>query len=171
MKIVLVGYMASGKTSVGELLARELGVTFIDLDAYIVQHQKKSIGKIFEEEGEFFFRQLEHEMVKKVLHENSSLVLSTGGGTPCYGLTMNTILENSDHSIYLQVSIPVLVERIEKEKAQRPLVSTIIHEDLPGFVEHHLFERSVFYERAKHTVTGDKKTVEALVTEIKALLH
>lgn len=171
MRIVLVGYMASGKTSVGELLASALGVTFIDLDAYIVQHQKKSIGAIFEEEGEFFFRQLEGEMLKKALYENSSLVLSTGGGTPCYGLNMDVILEHSEHSIYLKTPVSALVERIEKGKAQRPLVSTIIHEDLLEFVERHLFERRAFYERAKHTIAADQKTVETLVSEIKTLLH
>lgn len=170
MKVVLVGYMASGKSSVGELLARELHFKFLDLDAYIVEDQGKSIGKIFEESGELFFRQLESEMLKKALEAHADLVLATGGGTPCYGLNMQEILANSDHSVYLQVSVPTLVERIENAKAQRPLVSTIIHEDLSGFVQHHLSQRVPFYEKATHRVAGDTKTVEAVVAEIKALV-
>lgn len=170
MKIVLVGYMASGKTTVGKLLAEALVLPFIDLDAYIVQQQKKSVAKIFEDQGEFFFRQLEGELLKKVLDEHDDVVLATGGGTPCYGLNMDAIVKHSDHSIYLQVPTPTLVERIEKEKAQRPLVSTIVCKDLLGFVQHHLVARTAFYESAKHTVKSGKKTAATLVVEIRALL-
>ncbi|MCK0162129.1 shikimate kinase [Allomuricauda sp. F6463D] len=170
MKIVLVGYMASGKSTVGRLLARQLDATFIDLDEYIEEHQQKSIKSIFSEKGEIYFRQLEHEMLLQVLENEEHLVLSTGGGTPCYGNNMTTILQESDHSIYLNLSIPNLVDRISKEKENRPLVKNIPDTELPEFVGKHLFERSPFYLKAKHVLDCNSLGVETVVGEVKKLL-
>lgn len=170
MKIVLLGYMASGKSTVGRLLARQLGISFVDLDEYIEQHQKKSIKDVFSEKGEIFFRKLEHQMLKEVLDSHTAVVLSTGGGTPCYANNMETILQQSDHSIYLNHSIPVLVERITKEKEHRPLVKNIPDNDLPEFVGKHLFERRPFYMQAEHRVDCDPLSAEEVVAEIKKLL-
>lgn len=170
MKIVLVGYMASGKSTIGRLLARQLGATFIDLDEYIEEHQQKSIKNIFSEKGEIFFRKLEHQMLLQVLENEEHLVLSTGGGTPCYGNNMTTILQESDHSIYLNLSIPGLVERISREKENRPLVKNIPDGDLPEFIGKHLFERRPFYLQAKHILDCDGLGVETVVEDIKRLL-
>ncbi|WP_421807725.1 shikimate kinase [Flagellimonas sp.] len=170
MKIVLLGYMASGKSTVGRLLARQLGISFVDLDDYIEQHQKKSIKDIFSAKGEIFFRKLEHQMLKEVLDTHTAVVLSTGGGTPCYANNMETILQQSDHSIYLNHSIPVLVERITKEKEHRPLVKNIPENDLPEFVGKHLFERRPFYMQAEHRVDCDLLSAEDVVAEINKLL-
>lgn len=170
MKIVLVGYMASGKTSVGKLLAKELELGFIDLDAYIEAQLQKSIKAIFLEKGEIYFRKVEHEMLKKVLDENNSMILSTGGGTPCYAGNMDVILENSDYSIYLQLTVSALVDRIRKEKDQRPLVQKIQDKELPEFVGKHLFERRQFYSQAMYTLDCNEKPLEAVVEEIKELL-
>ncbi|MBA4747064.1 MAG: shikimate kinase [Muricauda sp.] len=170
MKIVLVGYMASGKSTVGRLLARQLGVEFVDLDDYIEQHQKKSIKNIFSEKGEIFFRKLEHQMLAEVLEKEKSIILSTGGGTPCYGTNMATILNQSDHSIYLNLSIPNLVERISKEKDDRPLVKNIVDEELPEFIGKHLFERRPYYLQAKHILDCNDLDAEAVVARIKELL-
>ena len=170
MKIVLVGYMASGKSTVGRLLARHLGVEFIDLDEYIEENQKKSIKAIFSEKGEIFFRRLEHQMLNEVLKKDTSIVLSTGGGTPCYGTNMASILNQSDHSIYLNVSIPNLLERISKEKDNRPLVKNIPNEELPEFIGKHLFERRPYYLQAKHVLDCNGSNPEAVVDMIKELL-
>ena len=170
MKIVLLGYMASGKSTVGRLLARQLGTSFVDLDDYIEQQQKKSIKDIFSEKGEIFFRKLEHQMLKEVLDSHTAVVLSTGGGTPCYANNMKTILQQSDNSIYLNHSIPVLVERITKEKEHRPLLKNIPDNDLPEFVGKHLFERRPFYMQAEHRVDCDPLSAEEVVAEIKKLL-
>ncbi|KQC29527.1 shikimate kinase [Flagellimonas eckloniae] len=170
MKVVLIGYMASGKSSIGRLLANDLDIGFIDLDEYIESEMQKSITTIFSEKGEIFFRKLEHEMLDKVLHENESVVLSTGGGTPCYGENMKTILNNSDHSIYLQLPVLTLANRISNEKDQRPLVKNIENKDLPEFVGKHLFERRQFYAQAKHILDCEGKTIEELVSELKLLL-
>lgn len=169
MKVVLIGYMASGKSTVGRLLASELGIPFVDLDQFIEEREKKSIKTIFSEQGEIKFRKLEYLALSEVLKENESIVLSVGGGTPCYGNNMQLILEQADHSFYLQMSIPDLVERIAREKENRPLVKDIADEDLPEFVGKHLFERSPFYSQAKHIVSGKGKP-EEVVSWIRELL-
>jgi shikimate kinase len=169
MKIVLMGYMASGKSTVGRLLASQLGVQFIDLDDYIEAAEKKSIKTIFSEKGEIFFRKLEHKMLLEVLEKDESLVLSTGGGTPCYANNIEMILDKSDCSVYLGMTIPHLVNRISKEKEHRPLVKNIPNEDLPEFIGKHLFERIPFYTQAKYTLDGSAGP-EDLVTEIRSLL-
>ncbi|MGX1931036.1 shikimate kinase [Flagellimonas sp. 2504JD4-2] len=170
MKVVLVGYMASGKSSVGKLLAKHLELEFIDLDEYIEEYAEKSIKAIFSDKGEIFFRKLEHRMLNKVLDEKESVLLSTGGGTPCYSNNMDTILEKADHSIYLQLPISVLVDRISKEKETRPLVKDLTDDELPEFIGKHLFERRQFYALAKHIVNCDKKALEQVVSEVKELL-
>ena len=170
MKVVLLGYMASGKSSLGKLLAKELGLHFIDLDQYIEDALGQSIPSVFAERGEIFFRKTEHSMLRKVLDEHDNFILSTGGGTPCYSGNMDLILENSDYSIYLQLTVPALVERIKNEKENRPLVKHLSNEDLPEFVGKHLFERSPFYGRAQHVVVCDGKDLDTLINEVKALL-
>ena len=170
MKVVLLGYMASGKSTVGQLLARQLGMEFIDLDEYIEANQKKSVKTIFSEKGEIFFRKLEHQMLAEVLEKGESIILSTGGGTPCYGNNMETILKESDHSIYLNLSIPSLVERLSKAKEERPLVKNIGREELPEFIGKHLFERRPYYMRAKHNLDCNGLDAETVVEKITELL-
>jgi len=170
MKIVLVGYMASGKSTVGRLLANRLGTAFIDLDDYIEAFEKKRISTIFAEKGELYFRKLEHQMLIRVLGENDSLVLATGGGTPVYGNNMRTIQELSDHSVYLQWSIAELVARIAGEKESRPLVRDLPLEDLPEFIGKHLFERLPFYGQADHILDCNGMDAETVAAELEKLL-
>lgn len=169
MKIVLMGYMASGKSTVGRLLASQLGARFVDLDDYIEASEKKSIKNIFSEKGEIYFRKLEHQMLNEVLESDESIVLSTGGGTPCYANNIQIILEKSDGSVYLGMTIPQLVDRISKEKEHRPLVKNIPDQELPEFIGKHLFERIPFYAQAKYKVDGSR-TAEEVVAEIRRLL-
>ena len=112
MKIVLVGYMGSGKTTIGKLLANKLKISFLDLDEVIEQGLEDSISNIFNGKGEIFFRKKEHEYLIDVLSKKEKLILSTGGGTPCYSGNMETMLNLADHVFYLKVSIPGLVKRL-----------------------------------------------------------
>ncbi|PRX53219.1 shikimate kinase [Flagellimonas meridianipacifica] len=170
MKVVLVGYMASGKSSIGRALADDLELNYVDLDSFIEKEMGMSIQQIFSNRGEIFFRKKEYETLGQILKNENDIVLSTGGGTPCYGNNMQTILDHSDTSIYLQLSIPSLVERISQEKDSRPLVQNIKDEDLPEFVGKHLFERRNFYMQAKETVICDGKAIREVVDEIKTRL-
>ena len=168
MKVVLVGYMASGKSTIGRLLANALEVPFVDLDDYIEKEMGMSIGDMFSKKGEIFFRKTEFQMLGKVLEENENIVLATGGGTPCYGNNMQTIQQHADLSVNLQLSIPALVDRISREKDQRPLVKNLQDEDLPEFIGKHLFERRFYYAQADLTVNCDGKSTDEIVAEIQS---
>lgn len=169
MKIVLVGYMGCGKTSVGKKLAVLLQIPFIDLDEYIVDKVQLSINEIFRNRGEVYFRKLENRFLSEILVENHSFVLAVGGGTPCYGINME-LINKSATSVYLKASIPTLVTRLVAEKEERPLIAHLDEEDFPEFVGKHIFERNPFYQQSKFTLDTDDKLPEQIVDEIKILL-
>ena len=162
--------MGSGKTTIGKLLANKLKVSFLDLDEVIEQGLEDSISNIFNGKGEIFFRKKEHEYLIDVLSKKEKLILSTGGGTPCYSGNMETMLTLADHVFYLKVSIPGLVKRLLLEKEHRPLIKNIDNGDLPEFIGKHLFERNNFYLKANHIIECDDKDPETLVAEIQELL-
>ena len=169
-KVVLLGYMASGKSSVGRKLAGQIASIFLDLDDVIEEDVGLPIPEIFEKKGELFFRKKETEILRQILDENTNMVLALGGGTPCYGQNMQWVLESTPYSFYLQLSIPNLVERIEQEKQNRPLVAHVSGEDLPEFVGKHLFERALFYSKAHYTLDCNGKDISTIVNEIQDYL-
>ena len=170
MKIVLLGYMGSGKSTIGSLLAKELNICFLDLDAYIEEAEEKPISTIFSENGEVYFRKKEAESLRKILERNDDFVVAIGGGTPCYANNMKAIVETTPNVFYLKVSIEELVRRLSKEKSKRPLIKNIPDQELPEFVSKHLFERSFFYSQALHNIYCDQKATVEIVAEIKAIL-
>lgn len=169
MKIVLVGYMASGKSSVGKVLAGSFDCNFIDLDEYIETKEGASITEIFSQKGEIYFRIKEIEYLKKILSLEENIILSVGGGTPCYGENMKLINDTAT-AVYLKASIKTLLDRLNKEKQNRPLVADLSLENMNEFIGKHLFERAYFYEQAKLIVKIDDKTIEEIVVEIKPQL-
>lgn len=172
MKIILLGYMTSGKTAVGKALSKKMFLPFIDLDKYIEKKEQRSISEIFKIKGEIYFRKIEHAYLKELLASNEKFILSLGGGTPCYAGNMDLITDNeSTESIYLEANIPTLVERLQKGKVRRPLVSQLSDEKLVEFVAKHLFERRNYYQLAKHKVNVNEKSITTIVTEIRILLH
>jgi len=168
MKIVLLGYMASGKSVVGKILAETLTIQFIDLDSFIEHNEQMTITEIFETKGEIYFRKIEGEYLQELLNSSESSVISLGGGTPCYGNNMDFI-ENKSNSFYLKASIDTIFERLKNETSQRPLVAEIGPENLKEYIAKHLFERAPYYERAHHTVLTDHKNVAQIVGEIMLL--
>lgn len=166
MKIVLVGYMGSGKSTIGRLLSKKLNINFIDLDDYIERQLEKSISTIFEEHGEIYFRKMEHNFVKELMNKKDSFILSTGGGTPCYSQNMEVINAKSTNVFYLKLSIAALVERLTLEKEHRPLIKNIETAEMPEFIGKHLFERSFYYQQATNSISCDNKTPDQVVDEI-----
>lgn len=157
--------MGSGKSTIAKILAKNLSYAALDLDDYIVEREGKSIEKIFKERGEVYFRKIEGEYLREILESNSNLVLALGGGTPCYGNNLENINLKS-RSIYLKGSIKTLFSRLEKEKSQRPLISSLDSADLTEFVAKHLFERRNFYEKADLIISVDGKSAEEIAAEI-----
>lgn len=170
MQIVLLGYMGSGKTTIGKKLAENIDLDFLDLDSHIEKVEGISIAELFDSKGEIYFRKKEHEYLTQILSGDDNFILSTGGGTPCYGENMNTILEGTENVFYLKTSMNELLIRLSKEKEQRPLIKNIADSDLPEFIGKHLFERSFFYEMAHHIISCDNKNPAVISTEIAKLL-
>ncbi len=170
MKIVLIGYMGSGKSTIGKLLSKKLNINFIDLDEYIESKLNMSISDIFNAKGEIFFRKMEHKYVQELMQKKKSFILSTGGGTPCYSNNMDVISKETANVFYLKVSIPGLVDRLYKEKEHRPVIKNIADEDLPEFIGKHLFERNNFYLLSNNIITCDAKTAEEITNEIETVL-
>lgn len=169
MKIVLLGYMASGKSVVGTILATKLGLQFIDLDVFIEKNEQLSVADIFSTKGEIYFRKKEGEYLHELLNLKKDCIISLGGGTPCYGNNMN-LIKNNAASFYLKASITTLFERLKNETAQRPLVSAIGEENLKEYIAKHLFERIQFYEKSDYTISVDKKNIFVIIDEIIELL-
>ncbi len=169
-KVILIGYMAVGKTTIARLLSEKKGVKFIDLDNLIEEKTNLGISELFKLKGEIYFRKIEHEIFKDIITNDEILVISTGGGTPCYA--DNHLFLNGENciSIYLRASLPVILQRLKSEKETRPLVANQSEEELKDFVAKHLFERSYFYNQATFTIEVDNKSPEGIADEIIQLL-
>lgn len=170
MKIILIGYMGSGKTTIGKALSKQLNVKFLDLDDYIVEAEKLSVHEIFKNKGEVYFRKKETEYLKEVLDRQEDVVLSVGGGTPCFGDNVRLINEATPNSIYIKTDLNVLCDRLMKERDERPLLADIAPEEFQEFIAKHLFERSFFYNQAHHKISNQYKSVEDVVRQIQKLL-
>lgn len=169
-KIVLVGYMGVGKSTLGKMLSEKMNFKHIDLDTYIEAQELLSVKDIFSQKGEIYFRKVEHEAFKSLLETDENLIISTGGGTPCYA--NNHLLLNSDavKSIYLKASISQLFERLKNDKSERPLIAKCSDEELQEFIAKNLFERSYFYNQSSFKINIDGKSPLALAEEILNLL-
>jgi shikimate kinase len=151
-KIVLTGYMGSGKSTIGRLLASELAIQFIDLDLFIENKENLTVSEIFETRGEIYFRKIESEVFGQLISNQESFVLALGGGTPCYA-NNHLLLQNKNiDSYYLQMSVSELTKRLETEKNNRPLIANLSAPELESFVGQHVLERSFFYRFAKETI-------------------
>ncbi|GAA3597860.1 shikimate kinase [Flavivirga amylovorans] len=168
MILVLIGYMASGKSTLGRILGNKLNYDFIDLDDYIEEKEALSVSDIFKSKGEIYFRKKETFYLKKLLENKTNLILSLGGGTPCYSNNMDLLRNVSNvKSIYLKASIPTLVERLKNEKSTRPLIAHIETDELLAeFIGKHLFERSQFYNLSEITITTDNKKEGDIIEEL-----
>lgn len=170
MLIVLLGYMGSGKSTVGKALAGELDLDFIDFDTYLEEHLGQSIPEVFNTRGELYFRKAEHRLLKELLASAPEAVLSLGGGTPCYAGNMDLILQHTSRVCYLQLSVGALAKRLEGEKEGRPMIAHLSSEELPEFIGKHLFERAPFYAQAPYTIIAEGQTPGEIIHEIRELM-
>ena len=174
-RIFLLGYMGAGKTTLGKAFSREEGLTFVDLDWYIEERFHKTVSQIFAERGEEGFRELERRMLHEV-SEFEDIVISTGGGTPCY-------FDNMEHmnacgeTVFLDVDVDVLFRRLKVAKQQRPLLAKKTDAELKEFIVSALSERMPYYSKAKHTFCADEledrrqiqNSVKALKEQLKMI--
>lgn len=144
--IFLIGYMGSGKTTTGKLLAKKLNLQFIDTDMFIENRYCKSISAIFEEKGETGFREIERRILLEIL-DFENVVVSTGGGTPCFFDNMD-LMNQSGITVYLKASVDELAERLKNGKQKRPLVKGKDLEEIKTCIAANLEKREHFYNQA-----------------------
>ncbi len=153
MKVFLLGYMGSGKTTLGKHLAKRLGLSFFDLDAEIELTKGQSVVKIFELEGEAGFRGIERQQLKSLIDKQEKMVLSCGGGTPCFYDNMR-LMNASGLTIYLKMDPASLAYRLVNSKTIRPILRDKSEKELEDFVRQHLREREDMYNEAEITINA-----------------
>ena len=149
-RIILIGYMGSGKTTVGKALAADLRMPFYDLDWYIESRMRKSVRQIFDEQGEERFRQIEHNMLHEVA-EFENVVISCGGGTPCFFDNMDYMNRQAE-TVYLKAEPDVLFRHLQMGRSVRPLLLGKTPDEVRSFIREQLEWREPFYARARHTL-------------------
>ncbi len=150
IRIIIIGYMGAGKTTVGNALSRQLGIPFYDLDWYIETRMHKSVAQIFEEKGEEGFRKIEYNMLHEVA-EFENVIISTGGGTPCFFDNMDYLNQQGD-TIYLKATPEVLYAHLKMGRTVRPLLLNKTSEQMQAFISEQLSLREPFYSKARHTL-------------------
>jgi len=151
-RIFLIGFMGSGKSTLGAKLARRLDYQFIDMDQLIEETAELSIPEIFQDHGEAVFRKWEHDILLE-LCSRDKLVISTGGGTPCHSLNMDLMKVNGC-TIYLNLSPLALKNRLIQSRTERPLIKGKTDAELLSFISALLGEREHFYRQAEHIADG-----------------
>ncbi|GAB4190212.1 MAG: shikimate kinase [Thermoflexibacter sp.] len=159
-RIYLLGMPGSGKSTLSKQLAKEINYHFLDLDEWVVQHERNSISEIFAIKGEEYFREIER---KALLHSLTlqKTVIATGGGTPCFFDNMQ-IIKNNGFSIFLDVPLEVLAQRVSKEVNTRPLLNTENKEVIEQLREKYNY-RLPFYRQAELTITGANLSVQDIL--------
>jgi len=163
MRIILIGFMGVGKTTIGKIIAKKLKLNFVDMDNYIEKREGKSISKIFEDYGEQHFRKLESESLKDLI-KSDNIVISTGGG-------IVTTKENSDILkkekivIFLDANTQTILNNLSKEIDKRPLLSN--SNNVENTISNLLNERYEKYNSiCDIKININEKNIEEVVSQI-----
>jgi shikimate kinase len=164
-RIFLIGFMGSGKTTLGRNLANAMKWRFVDLDHCVEEKAGMSVSSIFSTRGEPAFRELERDALSDLLMEEN-VVVSTGGGTPCFFDNIER-MNQSGLTIYLKLSAEILGQRLEHGKQIRPLVAHKSASEIRDYINDKLAERSLFYEKSKIVADAEVLSTEGYLTIIK----
>ena len=171
-RIFLIGYMGAGKTTLGKAFAREMNLSFVDQDWYIEERFHKTVQEIFAERGEQGFRELERQMLHEIA-EFEDVVISTGGGAPCFYDNMDFMNLKGD-TVFLNVTPEVLFSRLKMASQNRPILRGKSNEELKAFIAKTLEKRAPFYSKAKYIFNADELEdiyqIKSSVNKLKELL-
>lgn len=171
-RIILIGYMGAGKTTIGRALAKELDVLFYDLDWYIESRRHKTVAQIFAEEGEEAFRRIEHNMLHEVA-EFEDVVISCGGGTPCFFDNME-YMNAQGQVVYLKAEPQVLIDHLRMGRTERPLLKGKSPEELEEFIKEQVRARESHYNQARYifdvSLMDNYEKIQATITKLRQML-
>lgn len=172
-RIILIGYMGSGKTTVGKALSKETGMMFYDLDWYIESRMRKTVAQIFAEKGEEGFRKIEHNMLHEVA-EFENVIISCGGGTPCFFDNIDYINQQGE-VVYLKATPEVLYRHLLMGKTERPLIKNKTPEELVAYITEQVAKREEFYNKARYTLDvslmDDYEKIQLSVDQLRQQLN
>jgi len=149
-----MGFMGAGKTTLGKALAKDLNISFIDLDQYIEQRYLKSVSQIFATRGEQGFREIESRLLREA-GEFDDVIVSCGGSTPLIGDNMDYMLSQGK-TVYLKCSNETLMRRLRAASSTRPLIAGKSDAELEAFIESETKRREPGYLRAEYICPGDR---------------
>jgi shikimate kinase len=160
MRIYLIGYMGSGKTTVSKRLSSLMNIPSYDLDQLFEERFKIEISSFFEKYDEGLFRNLESQLLKETTNIERGII-ATGGGTPCFYDNMNW-MNNNGITVYLQMHPLSIVNRISSSRKKRPLLASKSNAELISFIRGHMRQRNIFYSQAHIIVKAESINLEAL---------
>jgi len=171
-RIIIIGYMGAGKTTLGWALSKILGFRFYDLDWYIETRMRKTIAQIFEERGEDGFRVIERNMLHEVA-EFENVIIACGGGTPCFFDNMD-YLNQQGETVYMNATADIICQHLNMSRNVRPLLKGKSEEEMKVFVEKQIEQRNTYYKRAKHIVEvhlmDNRKKISAMAKQLIATI-
>lgn len=172
-RIILIGYMGSGKTTLGKALSKDLGLPFFDLDWYIENRFCRTVSQLFAERGEDGFRQLERAMLHEVA-EFENVVIAAGGGTPCFFDNID-YMNRQAQTVYLKTTPEVLFKHLHIGKQKRPLLSGKTDEEMRAYIVESLAHRAPFYEKANYILNTElldtHKQIQKTIVQLRNLLN
>lgn len=163
-----MGYMGSGKSTQGKKLAAKLRLPFYDIDKMIEEVEGKSVSEIFAEKGEWYFRDLEADVLRSTIMFPDA-VIACGGGTPCFYDNIQWINKRGI-SIYLQVPAEMIFQRIKDKKAKRPLIAHMTDDELRAFIIQKSSEREYYYKKATYTFNMANMEIKEVAEVLMSLL-
>ena len=169
--LFLVGYMGCGKSTLGRKLARRLGIPYADTDALVEEREGASVSDVFRYEGEQRFREVEREVLDRVIGEGAVPVVSTGGGLPTWSDNMAR-MNAAGCTVYLRRSAEQIARRLSPYgRRKRPRLQGLNDEELVAFMEHDMAAREPFYAQASLIVDcdllSDEEVVECILARLK----
>lgn len=165
MRIFLIGFMGSGKTTWGRLISEKMGLPFFDLDEIIEMRVNLKINDIFETKGEDYFRKLEAVCLRE-LHEKKDFILACGGGTPCFYDNM-MVMNSLGSTVWLNTPKQVMATRLLQEASHRPLIRSLSPLKLQEYIDDKLEERLQFYQQATMIVDPTLTSPDELIHQLQ----
>ena len=163
-RIFLIGFMGSGKSTLGSKLARNIGYDFIDMDRLIEETAELSIPAIFSEHGEEVFRKWESDILHELCH-HEKVVIATGGGAPCHSRLMD-LMNDHGTTVYIHLSPEELKSRLIRSRTERPLIRGKSEEELIVYIKKLLEQREKYYYKAALVVDGINLQPEELARQL-----
>lgn len=175
MRIFLIGFMGVGKSTLGQMVAEEIDMPFLDLDEWIEDRMQMSISEIFSTFGEPFFRKLEHDNLREAVQTYDHFMMATGGGLPCFGNNLD-YMNRHGFSVYLKATVDDIEARLIHSSGKRPVLDAMNREELQTHIQSLLAKREEYYLKSSKVIDLDlalekDQNVTRLVDLIRSLMN